>query len=278
MPNQSELTRRRLLESSLAVAGLGALAPLRTVMGQSDAGGEPVEDRVEFRRVVAANRVLANENVVDAFGHVSVRDPRNPRRYVMSRSRSPALVEFSDLMEFEQDGTPVDARGRRAYGERMIHGAVYETRSDVNAVVHHHAYSVIPFSVTDTPLAPITHSATVIGAHVPVWDIRDEFGDTDMLVRTMEMGRDLAATLGQNTCLLMRGHGAVVVGPSVRDAVISSVALQVSAEIFLQALALGEPEVLTEGERELASATQFSPLVAERVWEYFCARAGVDPV
>ena len=161
-----------------------------------------IEDRVEFRRVVAANRVLANEGVVDAFGHVSVRDPRNSRRYVMSHSRSPELVEFSDLMEFEQDGTPVDARGRRPYGERMIHGAVYEARADVNAVVHHHAYSVIPFSVTDVPLQPLTHTAAVIGKEIPVWDIRGDFGDTDMLVRTMQMGRGLVEKLGGNTCLL----------------------------------------------------------------------------
>jgi ribulose-5-phosphate 4-epimerase/fuculose-1-phosphate aldolase len=245
--------------------------------GRADTG--TIEDLVEFRRVVAANRVLAHEGVVDAFGHVSVRDPRNARRYVMSHSRSPELVEFADLMEFEQDGAPVDPRGRRPYGERMIHGAVYETRADVNAVVHHHAYSVIPFSVTDTPLVPLTHTAAVIGQEIPVWDIRDEFGQTDMLVRSMEMGRSLAATLGDNTCLLMRGHGAVVVGASVKEAVISAIYLEINARILLQTLAIADdPQPLSKRELELARETQFSPLGADRAWEYYCSRAGVEPI
>lgn len=275
--NQKQLSRRFLLEGALALAGVGATVPWRLARAQG-ARDALIEDRVEFRRVVAANRILAHEGVVDAFGHVSVRDPRNARRYVMSRSRSPQLVEFSDLMEFEQHGTPVDARGRRAYGERMIHGAIYESRSDVNAVVHHHAYSVIPFSVTSTPLVPLTHTASVIGAEIPVWDIRDAFGDTDMLVRTMEMGRDLAAALAHNTCLLMRGHGAVVVGRSVREAVLSAIYLEINARILLRTLALGEPVTLSPGELELTRATQFSALGADRAWEYFCHRAGVDPI
>lgn len=273
--------RRRVLRAGLCAAGASALSLWEPAHGQrgSPGSGGTIEDRVEFHRVVAANRILANEGVVDAFGHVSVRDPRNPDRYVMSHSRSPELVEYSDLMEFEQDGTPLDARGRRPYGERMIHGAVYEARSDVNAVVHHHAYSVIPFSVTQVPLVPLTHTAAVIGAHVPVWDIAGKFGDTDTLVRTMEIGRDLAATLGDSTCLLMRGHGAVVVGRNVKEAVLSSIYLEINARILAQTLALDDsPIVLSEGEVELARETQFSPLGADRAWEYYCLRAGVEPV
>jgi len=233
---------------------------------------------VSLLRLVAANRILANEAVVDAFGHVSIRDPRNPERFIMSRSRSPALVESTDFMDFTLDGEPVDAQGRRPYGERMIHAAVYEARADVNSVVHHHAYSVLPFTITDVPLRPVNHTAAVIGAEIPVWDIRNNFGDTDLLVRDMEKGRDLANALGDHTCLLMRGHGAVVVGASVRHAVMTAVYLQVNAEIFLNASRLGEPTTLNDAEIELATATQFSPLGLDRAWEYFCSRAGVDPV
>ena len=266
-------SRRRLLTTGLV---LGAAGPWALVRSQS--ADSSLVDRVEFRRVVAANRILANENVVDGFGHVSVRHPENPNRYVMSRSRSPALVEFEDLMEFEQTGEPVDGRGRRPYGERMIHGAVYEARPEINAVVHHHAYGVLPFTITSTPLRPVVHTASVIGSEVPVWDIADNFGATDMLVRNMEMGRDLARTLGDNTCLLMRGHGAVVAGENVQQAVMTAIYLQVNAQILLEARHLGEPRGLTEEEVELSTGAQFSPLAVDRVWEYLCLRAGVDPV
>jgi len=267
------LTRRDLLEASLLV-GLGFGVP-----GLSARAQTTVENLVEFQRVVAANRILANEGVVDAFGHVSVRDPRDSTRYVMSHSRGPALVELEDLLEFEADGSKVNPEdGRRPYGERMIHGAIYEARPDVNAVVHHHSYAVVPFSVSTTPLRPIVHVASVIGGEIPVWDIRDDFGDTDMLVRSMEMGRRLAEVLGDNTCLLIRGHGAVVAGADVKQAVISSVYLQVNAQLVSEALAMGEPEYLSPREIEQSSATQFSPLGLDRAWEYYCVRAGVDPV
>jgi HCOMODA/2-hydroxy-3-carboxy-muconic semialdehyde decarboxylase len=227
---------------------------------------------------VAANRILANEGVVDAFGHVSIRHPRNPKRFVMSRSRSPALVELEDLMVFEQDGTPVDARGRTAYGERMIHAAVYEARPDVQSVVHDHAEGLLPFTITGVPLRPVIHTASVIGAEIPVWDIRKQFGDTDMLVRTLEEGRDLAKTLGEHTCALMRGHGAVIVGATVQRAVLTAIYLQVNANVVMQARGLGDLEWLSDEEIEKSSETQFSPLAMDRAWEYFCQRAGVEVV
>jgi HCOMODA/2-hydroxy-3-carboxy-muconic semialdehyde decarboxylase len=268
-------TRRAILGGSMGFAALGATAPLRRLSAQTT-----VENLVEFQRVVAANRILANEGVVDAFGHVSVRDPRNPDRYVMSHSRSPEFVELSDLIEFESDGTKVDPSDPRTpYGERMIHGAIYESRPDVNSVVHHHSYSVVPFSVSGIPLRPVVHVGSVIGAEVPVWDLQTSFGNTDMLVRTMEMGHDLAETLGDNTCLLIRGHGAVATGADVKQAVSASVALQVNAQIQLDSLQLDEdPTYLTDEEIERSRVTQFSPLALDRAWEYFCRRAGVEPV
>ena len=263
--------RRRLLQG-LALAGLGELLPLHATLAQADAD---VPDLLAFRRLVAANRILANESVVDAFGHVSVRDPRNPERFVMSRSRSPALVEMSDLMEFDLEGIPLDLRGRTAYGERMIHAAIYAARPEVNSVVHHHAYGVLPFTVTDVPLQPVVHAAAVIGAEIPLWDIRDEYGNTDMLVRTIDQGRSLAATLGSNTCLLMRGHGAVVTGADIPQAVLTAIYLQVNAEVLLQARQLGTPTLLNAEEIAAATAAQFSALALPRAWEYYCQRAGV---
>jgi HCOMODA/2-hydroxy-3-carboxy-muconic semialdehyde decarboxylase len=263
-------TRRHVLGGAAALAALGAGGAPRLVRAQR---GEPRE----LARLVAANRILAHEGVVDAFGHVSVRDPRNTERFWLARSRSPALVEIDDLMEFTLDGTAVDARGRTPYGERMIHAAVYAARGDVHSVVHHHAYGVLPFTITDEPLRPVVHTASVIGAEIPVWDIRTRFGGTDMLVRSIEQGRDLAATLAANTCVLIRGHGAVVVGASIERAVLTAIYLQVNANVLLQALPLGAPTALSAEEIARSAEAQFSPLALDRTWEYFCQRAGVDP-
>jgi len=274
---QIPVARRAIVRAGAAVAASTLLgAWLRPLVAQTER--VPLPDAVDLRRLVAANRILAHENVVDAFGHVSIRDPRNAQRYVLARSRSPELIELDDLMVFELDGTSLDARGRTPYGERMIHGAVYEARPDVHAVVHNHSYAVLPFTIGEQPLQPMIHMAAVIGAQVPVWDIRDDFGNTDMLVRRMDQGRSLAAALGTNTCVLMRGHGAVVAARNVKEAVMIAFYLQVNAQVQLQALGLGTAKPLSAAEVELSSATQFSPLALDRAWEYFCVRAGVEPV
>ncbi len=160
----------------------------------------------------------------------------------------------------------------------MIHGAVYEARRDVNAVVHNHAYPLLLFGITGRALEAMVHTASVIGTEVPIWDIAARFNDTDMLVRSMEQGRDLAATLGTNSCVLMRGHGAVVAAGSLKQAVMIAIYLKLNAEVQLQAMAIGTPQGLSNREVELSRATQFSPLALDRAWEYFCVRAGVDPI
>jgi HCOMODA/2-hydroxy-3-carboxy-muconic semialdehyde decarboxylase len=274
MPNPNT-TRRELVRLGACLA----IAPLLALPRRGGAQADSSPERVELERLVAANRILAHENVVDAFGHVSIRDPQNPKRYVLARSRSPELIELADLMSFELDGTPLDPRGRTPYGERMIHGAIYEARPDVHSVVHFHSYAVLPFTISGVPLKPVVHTAGILGAEIPVWDIRDEFGDTDMLVRNMAEGRSLAKALGPRTCVLMRGHGAAVAAGNVKEAVLTAYYLQVDAQVELQALALGgAPKALSPAEIAATTATQFSPLGIDRAWEYFCIRAGVEPL
>ena len=223
--------------------------------------------------LVTANRILASEGVVDAFGHVSIRHPDRADRYLMSRARAPECIEVEDMMEFTLDGTPIDSSGRKAYVERHVHGAIYERYPEVRAVVHNHSPSVIPFGITGTPLRPVMHMCASMGAHVPTWDSRTEFGDTNLLVTNMVMGRDLAAALGSGSVVLMRGHGCVVAGGSLREVVFNSVYLELNAELQLKAAALGAITFLSEGEIEAVRATR-SSFTYERAWEYWCRRAG----
>ena len=158
--------------------------------------------------LVLANRILAREDVIDDFGHVSVRHPHDAGRYFLSRSRSPEIVTRDDLMEFTLDGTPLEANGRRPYLERVIHGAVYMARPDVMAVTHHHARAVLPFATGAARLRPVFHMASVIGREVPLWDSQEEFGDTNMLVETMAQGQSMARALGDAHCVLLTGRRA----------------------------------------------------------------------
>ena len=227
--------------------------------------------------LVTANRILAREDVVDAYGHVSIRHPGDPGRYWLSCSRAPELVETADLMEFTLDNRPVDQQGREMYSERPIHGGVYEARRDVMAVVHNHSQPVVPFGVTGVPLRPIFHLAALIGDDIPVWDIRDNFGDTNLLVTTNDQGRDLAAALGPRRVALMRGHGCVVAGGSLKEAVMASIYLQVNARLLLESLKLGEVEYLSPGEIAVMAEGQLGVRTMGRAWEYWATRAGREP-
>jgi ribulose-5-phosphate 4-epimerase/fuculose-1-phosphate aldolase len=226
-----------------------------------------------IEELITANRILARENIVDSFGHVSARHPDNPQRYLLSRSRAPDCIEKDDMMEFTLDGEAVDARGRAPYLERFIHGALYEARPDVLSVVHHHSESVIPFGVTGCKLKPIFHMGASIGAEVPVWDSHDHFGDTSLLVENMEMGRDLAKLMHHSATALMRGHGATVVGRNIRHAVYISVYLEVNARLQKQAMDMGGVKFLTAGEVDKV-ATRTSSYGINRAWENWCQRAG----
>jgi len=228
-----------------------------------------------LEELVTANHILASEGVVDAFGHISVRHPDDPDRYFLSRARPPERVELADIMEFTLQGEPVDARGRKPYLERFIHGAIYEARPDVQSVVHSHSRSVVPFAVTGAPLRPVVHSCATIGFDIPTWDAQDRFGDTTLLVSDMEMGRDLATVLARNRSALMRGHGCTVVGGSIKEAVYTAVYLEVNANLQLQASHLGPITFLTEGEVDKICARLRDGLPGEgfaRAWEYWRGR------
>lgn len=229
------------------------------------------------RDLVSANRILAHEGVVDAYGHVSVRHPERPDRFLLSRSRSPELVSLDDVLEFGLDGEPVDPDPPPCYAERYIHAAIYEARPDVNSVVHNHAYELIPFGVTGAPLRPIFHTAARIGAEAPVWDIREKFGDTNLLVVNIEQGRDLARALGDRRLVLMRGHGCAIGAPDLYGAVTTAIYAQVNARLQMQAMQLGEVTFISPGEIQLMQENPVArTLGRDRSWEYLKRRAGCE--
>jgi HCOMODA/2-hydroxy-3-carboxy-muconic semialdehyde decarboxylase len=198
-------------------------------------------DAAAIGDLVAASRILAHQGVLDAFGHVSIRHPADPRRYLLSRACAPALVTDEDIMEFDLDSNPVERRDRRMFVERFIHGQVYRARPDVNAVVHSHSPTMIPFSVTNEPLRPISHTASFLVAGVPVFEIRDVGIVQGLLVTDNAQGQALAATLGDKPVALMRGHGNVVVAPDVRRAVHRAIYTEVNARQLVTALSFERP-------------------------------------
>src|ERR1700691_3111514 len=195
--------------------------------------------------LVAANRTLARLGVLDAFGHISVRDPRNPHRYVISRSIAPESVTAADILLLDLDSQNVDPRdeGKLLYRERFIHGEIYKVRPDVHAIVHSHSPTVVPFTVTRAKLRPLLHNAGFLGLGVPLFEIRKSVGDgTDLMVLTPKLGKDLARKLGQDAAVvLMRGHGDSVVGPSLPNAVFRAYYTEINARQQLAAITIGGP-------------------------------------
>jgi|SRR5690348_5674445 len=226
-----------------------------------------------IEEIVTANRILAREGIVDSFGHVSARHPQNPEHYLLSRARAPERIEADDIMEFTLEGEPIDARGRKPYLERFIHGAIYEARPDVQSVVHNHSPSVIPFGITGMKLKPLLHMCASIGHEVSTWDSQTKFGDTDLLVSSMDMGRDLAKFLGPGRTALMRGHGAIAIGQTVRQAVWTAIYLELNAKLQREAMALGTIKFLSAGEVDTVIA-RTGPYSFNRAWENWCRRAG----
>ena len=223
-------------------------------------------------QVALANRMLGNEGVLDAFGHVSVRHPSDPGRYLLSRSRSPAVIEADDVLEFTLDSQPVVPPTAHLYAERVIHGCIYQARPDVMAVCHHHAPAVMPFAIAGVPIIPVFHLGASPGETVPFWNQRDEFGDTNLLVVKPEEGRSLARALGPHGAVLMNNHGATVVGRDLRELVSRAIFMCQNAEYQLRAHLLGKVATLTAGETRLASTLNAMPNVTNRTWEYWTLR------
>jgi HCOMODA/2-hydroxy-3-carboxy-muconic semialdehyde decarboxylase len=223
-------------------------------------------------QLALANRMVAHEGVLDGFGHISIRHPADPERYLLARSRSPELIEPSDILEFSLDSRLLTQTSHLPYGECVIHGSIYQLRPDVNAVCHHHSMAILPFCVTGVALQPLVGLGATMGATVPFWDSRDEFGDTPMVVTTAEQGRSLARALGPHAMVLMRRHGATVVGATLQETVFRTIFSHRNAELQLRARALGEISPLTQGEAAQAEAYSLRERPMGRAWEYWTTR------
>ena len=227
----------------------------------------------EARDLLArANRMIANEGVLDAFGHVTMRHPTDPGRYLMSRSRGPELVQPEDIQEFTLDSQIVKPIEARLYGERVIHGEIYKARPEVMAVCHHHAASILPFCISGMELKPVYHLGATMGGTVPFWDSRDDFGDTTLIVAKPEEGASLARALGPNWIVLMRRHGATVVGTTLHELTFRTIYTARNAAMQIEAHGLGHVSPLNAAETELAGEYNLRPGPVARAWEYWSVR------
>lgn len=271
--HRTGLGRRALLASAGLLCALPAQA--QSSGAQPASAGTP--DAALIDDLVAANRILFDQGVVDGFGHVSARHNADSNRYLLARSMAPALVGAEDIMEYDLESTPIDPKGRASYLERFIHGEIYKARPDVGAIVHSHSPAVIPFADTKVALRPMFHVAGFLGEGVPVFEIRDSAGaGTDMLIRNAALGHALAVSLGAHDVALMRGHGSVAAGKNVRLVVFRAVYTEVNARIESEALRLaagyaGTPEYLSAAEAKAAAATNDG--LVDRPWELWKRRA-----
>jgi ribulose-5-phosphate 4-epimerase/fuculose-1-phosphate aldolase len=254
------LCRRGFLASALAATALPRAF-----------AAEPADPAL-INDLVAANRILYDQGVVDGFGHVSARHDKDPGRYLLSRSMAPALVTAADIMEFDLDSNPVDPQGRTPYLERFIHGEIYRVRPDVMAIVHSHSPAVLPFADTGVKLRPMNHIAGFLGDGPPVFEIRTVAGaESDMLVRNNAIGQALAKTLGGSSVALMRGHGSVAAAQSVKHVVFRAIYTEVNARTEIQALAIGRPMFLND--KEAAAAMKTNDGLVDRPWALWKQKA-----
>lgn len=240
-------------------------------MGIAEASSGGAVDRGVLEDLAAASRILADQGVFDTAGHVSMRHPHHAERFLMSRSLASALVTADDIMEFTLDCEACEARGRSGFIERFLHGGIYRARPDVMAVAHGHSPSVIPFGLVDTPMRATYHNAAFLAAGVPVFDIRDTFGATDIVINSADRAAALAETLADKSVVLLRAHGFVAVGPSLQAAVFRAFFTEVSARVQLQTAALGGAmAALDTEEGRMADAINLA--THGRAWELWKRR------
>lgn len=230
-------------------------------------GGSLPQELIED--LAAASRILAAQGVVDGFGHVSLRHPTVPDRYLMSRSIAPARVTPADIIEYDLDSNPCNANGRTSFLERFIHGEIYKARPDIMSVVHNHSPSVIPFGLVGVPMQAMFHNGAFIAAGIPVFDISEKFGATDMLVSDGPKGVALAEVMGDKDLVLMRAHGAVACGPTLQTAVFRAVYTEVNARIQHWTMALGGPgsHIASLDEEEGRLADVINRTAGMRAWD-----------
>ena len=232
----------------------------------------PAPDPGLIDKLVVANRILYGRSVVDGFGHVSARHDNSPGHFLLARNLAPGLVRRDDIMVFDLDGAALDGAGRRVYLERFIHGEIYRARPDVQAIVHSHSPSVIPFGVTRYPLRPVFHASGFLGEGAALFEIREVAADTDMLISTGALGAALARALGSRSAVLMRGHGSTVVGVSLEQVVYRAIYTEVNAKLQIQAISLGEVTYLND--REAANAASANDTQLARNWELWQREIG----
>ena len=258
----------RILVAAIAATGMIAIQPGHAqTQTPASTSASPVNPDV-IADLVAANLILADQQVLDAFGHVSVRHPDNPQRFLMGRNLAPALVTANDIVEYDLDGAPYGAKTDFTHFlERFIHAEIYRARPDVNAVVHSHSPAVIPFANTQVKLQPMYHVSQFLASGVPVFDIKAAAGGpTNMLVGNGKLGKSLAETLGQNTVALMRGHGDIVVAPTLPLLVFRAVYTDANARLQSQAIALGGPITFLDAD-EAAQAAKVIDQIHGRAWD-----------
>jgi HCOMODA/2-hydroxy-3-carboxy-muconic semialdehyde decarboxylase len=241
--------------------------------GSQTTAATPI-DAALIADLVAGNRILANEGVLDGMGHISVRHPRRPDRFLLARSVAPSLVVGDDIMEYDLAADPIDARGRTSYRERFIHSEIYRARADVTSVVHCHTPSLLPFADSDVPMRAMYHMAAFVALGVPVFDIRKEAGMTDLLVGDTRLGRALAQTLADKYAVLMRHHGAVVVANSIPNAVARAIYLDQNARIQLQTAQLGGRATYVDPQE--ARLRMADPNEYSRAWDLWKRKLGPD--
>lgn len=268
---RSVVVDRRSFVALSASALLGSVLATQQLQGAVQRVSTPeAPDPKLVEDLVLANHILSNEGIVDAFGHVSVRNNRNPSRYLLARHVAPALVSPEDILEYDLDSNPIDGKDKSQYLERFIHGEIYKARPDVTSVVHSHSPSVIPFSVSSVPLRPVFHTAAFVIEGVPVFDTRVVPGPKRVLVATAEAGRLLAQTLGNHPAVLILGHGTAVVGTSLRMAVGRSIYLEMNGRIQAQAIALGGQITYIDQEAaRQASGNDYG----QHAWDFWVRRA-----